>query len=79
MQTRETPVDETLPSTVAKALLLAEMNAQGVRPIDLAERLGATRQGVNRLLDLRHPTKIDAIDEALRLLGKRLVLTLADA
>ncbi|WP_429297013.1 hypothetical protein [Paraburkholderia atlantica] len=66
-------------SVAAKALLLAEMTAQGVRPVELAERLGTTKQLVNRLLDRRHVTKIDAIDDALRALGKRLVLTVGDA
>lgn len=60
------------PSVAAKVLLLNEMVVQGVRPVDLAERLGTTKQEVNRLIDLEHTTKIDRIDEALRALGKRL-------
>jgi antitoxin HicB len=67
-----------LPSVVAKTLLLNEMDAQRVRPVDLANRLGTTKQVVNRLLDLRHATKIDAIEEALATLGKRLSITLTD-
>ena len=65
------------PSVAAKVLLLNEMLRQRVRPIDLARRLGTTKQEVNRLTNLRHPTKIDRIDAALRALGKRLYLDAA--
>jgi antitoxin HicB len=64
-------------SVAAKVLLLNEMLRQKVRPIDLAVRLGATKQEVNRLTNLKHATKIDRIDAALRALGKRLVLDAA--
>ena len=65
------------PSVAAKVLLLNEMLRQKVRPIDLARRLGTTKQEVNRLTNLRHPTKIDRIDAALRALGKRLYVEAA--
>jgi len=64
-------------SVAAKVLLLNEMLRQKVRPIELARRIGTTKQEVNRLTDLKHPTKIDRIDVALRALGKRLVLDAA--
>jgi antitoxin HicB len=70
-------VVELSPSVAAKVLLLNEMLRQKVRPIDLARRLGTTKQEVNRLTNLRHPTKIDRIDEALRTLGKRLYVDAA--
>lgn len=68
---------ELPPSVAAKVLLLNEMLRQKVRPIDLARRIGTTKQEVNRLTDLKHATKIDRIDAALRALGKRLVLDAA--
>ncbi|MDR0672746.1 MAG: type II toxin-antitoxin system HicB family antitoxin [Zoogloeaceae bacterium] len=64
-------------SLTAKVLLLNEMLAQGVRPADLARRLNTTPQEVNRLTDLRHVTRIDRVDVALRALGKRLEIRLA--
>jgi antitoxin HicB len=64
-------------SVAAKVLLLNEMLRQKVRPIELARRIGTTKQEVNRLTDLKHATKIDRIDAALRALGKRLVLDAA--
>ena len=64
-------------SVAAKVLLLNEMLRQKVRPIDLARLIGTTKQEVNRLTDLKHATKIDRIDAALRALGKRLILDAA--
>ena len=64
-------------SVAAKVLLLNEMLRQKVRPAELARRLGTTPQEVNRLTNLRHPTKIDRVDSALRALGKRLIVKAA--
>jgi antitoxin HicB len=64
-------------SVAAKVLLLNEMLRQKVRPIELARRIGTTKQEVNRLTDLKHATKIDRIDAALRALGKRLIVDVA--
>jgi antitoxin HicB len=65
------------PSVAAKVLLLNEMLRQKVRPSELARRIGTTKQEVNRLTNLRHPTKIDRIDAALQALGKRLIIKAA--
>jgi antitoxin HicB len=62
-----------LPASVsAKILLLNEMNAQKVRPAELARRLQVTPQEVTRLINLRHTSKIDGIAVALKALGKTL-------
>ena len=65
------------PSVGAKVLLLNEMLAQGTRPADLARRMNVRPQEINRLTDLRHPTKIDTIAQAFRALGKRLEMSVA--
>ena len=66
-----------LPASLsAKVLLLNEMLAQNIRPAELARRLDATPQEVNRLTNLRHTTRIDGIDSALRALGRRLEIRL---
>jgi len=63
----------SLPVSVsAKILLWNEMVRQKVKPAELARRLHMTRQEVNRLTDIRHATKIDAIAGALLTLGKTL-------
>jgi antitoxin HicB len=65
-----------LPAGVsAKVLLFNELLAQKVRPAELAKRLSIPRQHVTRLLDPRHPTKIDSIAVALKALGKSLEMT----
>jgi antitoxin HicB len=67
-----------LPASLsAKVLLLNEIVAQNVRPAELARRLNTTPQAVNRLTDLRHTTRIDGIDAALRALGRHLEIRLA--
>ena len=72
---RKGQVPIELPASVAaKVLLLNEMVRQKVRPADLARRLGTTAQEVNRLTQLSHNTKIDGINSALHVLGKRLEL-----
>jgi antitoxin HicB len=67
-----------LPASLsAKVLLLNEMVKQNVRPADLARRLKTSPQEVNRLTNLRHTTRIDGIETALRALGRDLELRLA--
>jgi antitoxin HicB len=62
-----------LPALVtAKVLLTNELLTQGVRKSELARRLGVHMPQVDRLLDLRHSSKIEQIEAALNLLGKRL-------
>jgi len=59
-------------SLSAKVLLLNEMLRQKIRPAELARRLHTTPQEVNRLINLRHTSKIDGIAEAMKVLGKNL-------
>lgn len=67
-----------LPASVAaKVLLLNEMLAQGVIPSELARRLETTRQAVDRMINLKHPTKIDSIEDAMSALGRELELSVA--
>lgn len=62
-------------SVIAKVLLLNAMIESKVRPSELARRLGTTRQAVNRLIDMDHSTKIDAIAEAMKAVGRKLEFT----
>ncbi|MDN6885267.1 type II toxin-antitoxin system HicB family antitoxin [Variovorax sp. CAN2819] len=64
-------------SLCAKVLLLNEMIRQKIRPSDLARKLHTSAQEVNRLTDLRHTTKVDAVQQALQALGKRLEFAIA--
>jgi antitoxin HicB len=67
-----------LPALVtAKVLLANEMVSQGVRKADLARRLDIHMPQVDRLVDLRHSSKIEAIEAALQSLGKHLDVRVA--
>lgn len=61
-------------SVVAKILLLNTMVQSNVRPADLARKMNIKPQEVTRLTDIRHATKIDTIQAALRALGRELIL-----
>lgn len=63
----------TLPALVtAKILLANEMVSQGVRKAELARRLNVHMPQVDRLIDLRHSSKLENIEAAFRSLGKNL-------
>lgn len=68
---------ELPPSFASKVLLLNEMVRQEVTASELARRMGTIPQEINRIIDLRHSTKIDRIAQALGALGKRLELSVA--
>jgi antitoxin HicB len=65
--------------TAAKVLLYRAMREGGVRKADLARRLGWHGPQVDRVLDLNHASRLDQIEAALAVLGKRLSIDLADA
>jgi antitoxin HicB len=68
----------TLPAlVVSKALLANEMIRQGIRKSELARRLDVHMPQVDRLLDPRHSSKLDAIEAAFSKLGKRLEISVA--
>jgi antitoxin HicB len=63
----------TLPALVVSKVLLAnEMIRQGIRKSELARRLDVHMPQVDRLLDPRHSSKLDAIEAAFSKLGRRL-------
>jgi antitoxin HicB len=65
------------PSITAKVLLLNEMLAQNKKQAELARELGLKPQEITRLVNLKHPTKIDRIAEALEKMGKSLELSIS--
>jgi antitoxin HicB len=67
------PPTITLPAlTVAKMALYETMRAAAVGKAELARRLGWHMPQVDRLLDLRHASRLDQIEGALRALGHEL-------
>jgi antitoxin HicB len=59
--------------------LIAAFRESGMTRVALAARLGKGENEVRRMLDPHHRTKLPAIEDALRVLGKRLVITVEAA
>ena len=69
----------TIPLSVLRSLkvfLLNEMLAQGVKKAEMARRLDVHMPQVDRLLDFRHPSKIDFVEKAFKKLGREINLSL---
>ena len=62
------------PITAAKAALWLALRESGLTRVALAQRLGVDERVIRRMLDPRHRSAIGRIDEALRALGKELVI-----
>jgi antitoxin HicB len=70
----------TLPALAeAKISLYRVMLAVGMRKAELARRLGWHKPQVDRLLDLRHDSRLDQIERAFAALGKRVTIAIEDA
>lgn len=65
--------------TVAKIMLWNAMMDEGVNRAELARRMGISRQVAERLVDFLHASKIEQVERALGLLGRRISLVLEAA
>ena len=63
----------------AKAALYEAFTASGMRKAELARRLGIPRANTDRLFDLKHQSRLDQIEAALKVLGKQLSISVQDA
>jgi len=67
----------TLPASAwVKVLLLNATIEQKISNAELGRRLGMTPSTVQRLFDLKHTTKLDALAAALSTIGKNLAITI---
>ncbi len=62
------------PSTAAKIAFVSAFRASGMSQSELARRLNLDHREVQRMLDPARRIKIDRLDTALRLLGRRIVI-----
>jgi len=67
------------PLSAAKVGLYQAMRAQQLRKPEMARRLNIHLTQLGRLLDLRHKSHLDQIDNALRAVGKTLSVKISDA
>jgi len=63
----------------AKFGLYSALRASGVRKIDLARRLKCSPSQIDRLLDITHHSRLDQIEAAFAVIGKRLAIEIQDA
>ena len=67
------------PDVAAKLAVLEAFAEADISKADLARRLAKDEKEVRRILDPRHPTKLPTLMDALRALGKRLVVAVEKA
>jgi antitoxin HicB len=63
----------------AKLGLYRALREAGVTKAELGRRLGWHGPQIDRLLDLRHASRLDQLEQALRMVGKRLVIDIEAA
>ena len=76
---RRTATRRLLPAVAAKVALHDAMIAAGVSNVALARQLGTDEKTVRRLRDPLHQSRINQVDAALRLLGKRMAIVIEAA
>ena len=62
-----------------KAALYQAMKEEGISKSELARRMGIDEKDVRRMLDPRHSTKAPALERALALLGRKVVIEIHKA
>ncbi|MGX1347716.1 antitoxin HicB [Bradyrhizobium elkanii] len=67
------------PDVAAKLAVLEAFGAAGIPKSELGRRMGKDEKEIRRILDPKHPTKLPTMVEALRALGKRLVVSVEEA
>ena len=65
--------------SAAKIALYQAMRAEKVGKAALAKRLGVALPQIDRLLDLRHASRLDAIERALAALGRSMTIVVGVA
>jgi antitoxin HicB len=73
------PLAYVPPLVAAKLALHDAMLTAGVSNVALARRLGTDEKTVRRLRDPLHQSRINQVDAALRMLGKRMGITIEAA
>lgn len=62
----------------AKLLLAEALRESNISKVELARRLNCDEKEVRRLLDPRHGSKLSRMENAMRALGRKLVVHVAD-
>ena len=62
----------------AKFMLYEALRSAGIRKVELARRLRCSPSQIDRLLDVNHKSKLDRLQAAFAVLGKRLSVQVHD-
>ena len=62
------------PSVAVKLAFLDALRDAGIGKSELGRRIGKDEKEARCLLDPTHPTKLSTLTEALRVLGRRLII-----
>jgi antitoxin HicB len=76
---RDEPMIPVPPLMATKAALYLAMREARVSNVQLARQLGCDEKDVRRMLDPRHSSRISALQRALNVLGKQIVVAVKDA
>ena len=66
-------------AVAAKIAFIIAFRESGITRVALAKKLGKAETEVRRMLDPYHQTKLPTIEAGLKALGKRLVVSIAEA
>lgn len=69
------PVVPLAPPVAAKAELFRAMRQAGLTKAELARRLGISERQAEQMFDIHRVARLDRIEAAMRLLGRRLVIS----
>ena len=73
------PIVTPGPLAAMKVELYIAMREQGMKQADLARRLGWPAPQVARLLDLMHHSRVDQVEAAMKVLGRRFLVSTVTA
>jgi antitoxin HicB len=76
---RGRPLVRLAPLVAAKAEVYRAMRQAGIDKAELAQRVGIAPKDVDRLFSIHHKTRLEQIEAALVVLGRRLVVSVETA
>jgi antitoxin HicB len=78
LQRPEARVDIDALDAIKLAVIMTFRQA-GISKSELARRLGKAESEARRILDPHHPTKLGAMQDALRVMGRTIVISVKEA
>jgi antitoxin HicB len=67
------------PEVALKLGVLEAFHSAGISQSEFARRIGKGEKEARRILDPKHPTKLPTLSSALKVFGKRIIVSIAEA